>query len=118
MMDTDEKIKIADRIYKKLVNVQRNEWNRWMNYFEHNGWAKALTMARILSQSSMLRLMPQKNYKRIYDILSIESEKMKKMGVTEVMEIFGYISWKLANPIGFGMWKDEAKSQRRISHRY
>ncbi|VVB88740.1 Uncharacterised protein [uncultured archaeon] len=117
-MDTDKKIEIADRIYKKLVNVQRSDWNKWMYYVEQNGWEKAILLSNTLSKSPMLRSMPQKNYLKIYDVFSKEREKFEKMKLSDVIEILGYISWKLANPIGFGMWKDEAKTNDGISHRY
>ncbi len=117
-MDTDKKIEIADTIYKKLVNVQRSDWNKWMLYIEQNGWEKALLFTSTLSKSPMLRSMPQKNYQKIYDVFYNEREKLEKMNISDVIDILGYISWKLASPIGFGMWKNEAKSKEGISNRY
>lgn len=115
-MDTDKKIEIADKIYKKLVNVQRSDWNKWMHYIEQNGWEKALLLASTMSGSPMLRSMPQKNYLRIYTVFSKERGKLEKVKLSDMIDILGYISWKLANPIGFGMWKDEEKSKDEISN--
>ncbi|MCG2738567.1 MAG: hypothetical protein L6265_06930 [Thermoplasmatales archaeon] len=117
-MDTDEKIEIADRLYKKLVNVQRNDWNKWVNYLEQNDWEKALLLASNLSNSPMLRSVSQKNYQKLYTIFSKEVKKFGNMKLSDLKDILGYISWKLANPIGFGMWKDDTGYKEGISHRY
>lgn len=117
-MDTDEKIEISDRLYKQLVNVQRNEWNKWINYLEQNNWEKALLLASNLSKSPMLRHFPQENYQKLYTIFSKEFRKYKNMKLSDLKEILGYISWKLVNPIGLGMWKDYEDSKEGISHRY
>lgn len=108
-MDTDKKVEIADEIYRRLVNVQRTEWNKWIQYFEKNGWDKALKLAKLLSRSPMLRKRPQRNYEKINVVISQERKKLEEIpreNPEELLEIFGYISWKLATPIGFGMWKD------------
>jgi hypothetical protein len=109
-MDMDKKIEIADEIYKKLVNVQRTEWNKWVEYYKNNGLERALQLAQLLSKSPMLRPQPQKNYGTIYNVMNQERKKLEKIfheNPNELLDLFGYISWKLAIPIGYGMWRRE-----------
>jgi len=105
-MNTDEKIKIANDIYKKLINVQRGEWNKWVSFFKaKKDWSLSLKLAFMLSESPMLRPGPRDSYRKIYKAISDKRKILEKMKFSDVIDIFGYISWKLAIPIGFGMWK-------------
>lgn len=113
-MDIDKKVEIAEEIFRKLVNVQRSEWNKWVQYFKDNNLEKAILLAHILSRDPMLRPQPQKNYGKIYSIISQERKKLEvihRENPRDLLEIFGYVSWKLATPIGYGMWKDEEETQ-------
>jgi hypothetical protein len=114
-MNTDKKVEIADQIYRKLVNVQRTEWNKWIQFLREKGWDKALRLATLLSKSPMLRPQPQKNYEKIHTVMNQERKRLEKINLEDVLEIGGYISWKLATPIGFGMWKHE---ETKILHRH
>ncbi|MHA1757007.1 MAG: hypothetical protein ACTSVV_09570 [Promethearchaeota archaeon] len=109
-MDIDTKVEIAKKIHKKLTDVQKNEYNKWINYFKINNWEKALKLANFLSRSPMIRKLPQKNYEKIFKVFSEEKKKLKSIydkNPSDFFEIMGYIGWYLTGiPIGFGMWKN------------
>jgi len=105
-MDVDEKVRIAEKIANELVDVRRSEWMKWVEYSMRHDLNKALKLADSLSKSPM-RMGPKKTYSRIYKVIDRELRTLSEVSPNDMNEIFGYVSWIISIPSGFGAWKDE-----------
>ena len=93
-MEVDEKIKIAEDILtSKRIRLRRTEWSKWLQYFKSNSLEKALNLARLLSNSVMLRRNEKEAYRAIYQIITSNKRQLSNVSKQDLLEIFGYISW-------------------------
>lgn len=95
-MNIDKKFESAEFLCKRLYNCSRNEWKNWINYFKENGWVKSLKFAECLKESNMLRFNQKQSYNQIFNVMrNYQNQLPKPIDLAEILEIFGYVSWKL-----------------------
>ncbi len=77
---------------------------------------KLLSLAKLLSNSPMLRERPQRTYQKIYEVLSKKRNQLEKMATTDALETFGYVSriliGNLSKPIGGMLRETEPKTKK------
>jgi len=96
LMNIDKKFESAEFLCKRLYNCSRNEWKNWINYFKENGWVKSLKFAECLKESNMLRFNQKQSYNQIFNVMrNYQNQLPKPIDLAEILEIFGYVSWKL-----------------------
>ncbi len=96
LMNIDKKIESAEFLCKRLYNCSRNEWKNWINYFKENGWVKSLIFAECLKESNMLSFNQKQSYNQIFNVMrNYQNQLPKPIDLAEILEIFGYVSWKL-----------------------
>jgi hypothetical protein len=87
----------AERRHKPLrkddLEFPRNEWQRWVNYFARvQSLNRALQLAEYQSRSPALRSDPKQAAQVIRYILGSRQTELQQLSVTDLMEIFGYVS--------------------------
>jgi len=89
-MQTDEKIRLAEDIAHQLTGVDPNEFKKWVEYLKVQGdLSRAKELAKLLSQSAMLRGGPR----RSYDLISsLKLDDLMKASPDERIEVLGYAS--------------------------
>ena len=108
LMTTEQKIKTAEKLLNNLINVRRTEWNIFKEYFsQKKNFELSLKLIKKLSNSPQLRPRQTEAYRRIYKSLQKEKELLHQQNVEDLNEIFGYVSWLIVSPLGFGMWKEK-----------
>jgi geranylgeranyl pyrophosphate synthase len=95
LMTKDEKVELAKRLAENL-QIKRSEWQRWVNYLRQCGdLDKALKLAEHLSRSSSIRREPKSANAKIKSALSNNIAKLRNLTISDLSEIFGYVSWWL-----------------------
>jgi len=90
-METDEKIMIAEKLSRALIGVDRNEFSKWISFLKNKqSLDKALTLAKYLSATPMLRPIPRRSYERIYKAISQGKKEIQDIDLGELLEILGY----------------------------
>ncbi|WEU40283.1 MAG: hypothetical protein OdinLCB4_007395 [Candidatus Odinarchaeum yellowstonii] len=93
----DDKIKCADKIFKEFKKIKGfdNVWKKWVAYFSVNDLEKALKIAQILMNSNKLSDQPKAICKSIFEVINRFKQELNCFDKNTILEIFGYISWKL-----------------------
>lgn len=94
-MNIDKKIKLAENIFKKVDNCQRNEWIKWAIYFRENEWDKSLKLANYLKNAEMLGFAQKHSYIQIFNAIVEYQNELQNYTLRDILEIFGFIDWKL-----------------------
>ncbi len=95
LMTRDEKVELAKRLAENL-QIKRSEWQRWVNYLRQCGdLGKALKLAEHLSRSPSIGQVLQRVNERIKSVLSDNINEIRNLTISDLSEIFGYVSWWL-----------------------
>ncbi|MDW8221328.1 MAG: hypothetical protein RMJ82_00070 [Gemmatales bacterium] len=91
-MTPDEKVTLAEKIAKSLIDVSRNEWQKWVNYFAQTGkLERAVQLAQSLGNSIWLRPDPKRSAQTIASVIGKQyASQLKKLPPDELEELFGY----------------------------
>jgi hypothetical protein len=95
-MNTDENVELAIQLSEQLLDVDRNEWKKWIEYLKrHGNLDNALFLSQQLSQSPMLRAMPQHAYIKINQVIKKHRSTLIKLSPEDMHQLFGFVSWSL-----------------------
>lgn len=95
-MDVEKKIEIAESLAKDLIGVERTEWNKWVEYLKYRKRLEhTLTLAKLLSDSSMLRDRPQRSYRTIFHVMNRRRLQLEQLLMDDLTEILGFVSYIL-----------------------
>jgi hypothetical protein len=136
-MTTDEKVELAKQLARDLksrwesfkredakrrhkplrkddLEFPRNEWQRWVNYFARvQSLNRALQLAEYQSRSPALRSDPKQAAQVIRYILGSHQTELQQLSVTDLMEIFGYVS-RWLEWLNFSGGQHEESSHRHV----
>ena len=94
-MTRDKKVELAKHLAENL-QIKRSEWQRWVNYLRRCGdLNKALKLAEHLSRSPSVRKDPKSANEKIKSMLSNHIAELQTLTISDLSEIFGYVSWWL-----------------------
>lgn len=94
-MTRDEKVELAKHLAEGL-KIRRSEWQRWVNYLRQCGdLGRALKLAERLSRSPSIRQNPKSANAQIKSVLSDCIAELQTLTISDLSEIFGYVSWWL-----------------------
>jgi len=125
-MHTDQAVELATQLGDQLIDVDRNEWKKWTEYFKRDGdLDRALSLAQRLGQSLMLRPGQQSAYRKIGDVIKKHKPALTKLSMDDLHQVFGFISWRLVGRLGTplegrlrtGDFANQAKGTRQTSGR-
>jgi hypothetical protein len=119
-MHTDQAVELATQLGDQLIDVDRNEWKKWTEYFKRDGdLDRALSLAQRLSQSPMLRDMPRLAYRKINDVIKKHKPILVKLSEDDIHQLLGFVRWRLIGRLGMPLegrlkTEDVGKGQREV----
>jgi hypothetical protein len=119
-MHTDQAVELATQLADQLVDVDRNEWKKWTEYFKRDGdLERALSLAQRLSQSPMLRDMPRLAYRKINDVIKKHKATLTKLSEDDIHQLLGFVGWRLIGRLGIPLegrlkTEDTGRGQRGV----
>lgn len=91
-MESHERlIQIAEEIARKLPEVARNEWMRWVRLAESQGLDKALNLAQRLSKDFTLRSNIKRANELIAQAISTNLPTLKRMNPADCRTTLTYV---------------------------
>jgi len=91
-MNADAKVSLAEELAKEMQGkINRNEFSRWMDYLKLKGsLAEAITLARHLARSEMLRGRQRQSYSTLASAIEHRSGQLESLPLQDLMEVLGY----------------------------
>jgi hypothetical protein len=105
MATVDEQIRLAEQITKALPEVSRNDWNRWTQIAEKQGFDRAIRWAQWMADDITLRPAIKHSYRLIAQVVQNHRRTLKNLEREEQKMVFGYISWFLTATTLRGSWR-------------
>lgn len=92
---TDAQIRLAEQIAKRLPEVSRNEWMRWMQLAFKYGMQKAIHYAERLSADVTMRPAIRRANRLIAQAMRGQMSTLERLPPEECQAILGYVGWYL-----------------------
>ena len=95
MMTVDAQIQLAERIAKRLPEVSRNDWMRWMQVASKYGLKRAVRLAERLSSDITMRPSIQRANRLIAEAVTQHVDTLQRLNGQEREAVLGYVAWWL-----------------------
>ncbi len=92
MANVDAQIQLAEQIAKKLPEVSRNEWIRWMQVANQRGLDYAIRYAERLSKDPTMRPAVQRANRLITRAVRSHQQTLKRLDGDDQKTVLGYVS--------------------------
>ncbi|HXG36575.1 MAG TPA: hypothetical protein VNL15_06380 [Dehalococcoidia bacterium] len=96
MMETlSERIRLAEHLARRLPEVTRNEWMRWVQLVRRYGLMPALRYAERLAVDPTLRPAMQRANRLIAQAVREQRTYLEQLSDKERQEVLGFVAWNL-----------------------
>jgi|DewCreStandDraft_2_1066082.scaffolds.fasta_scaffold72928_2 hypothetical protein len=96
MMETlSERIRLAEHLARRLPEVTRNEWMRWVQLVRRYGLMPALRYAERLAVDPTLRPAVQRANRLIAQAVRERLREIEGLEERELLSVLGFVAWHL-----------------------
>lgn len=90
-----ERIRLAEQLSRRLPEVSRNEWMRWLQLVQRYGLGRALHYAQRLADDPTMRPAIQQTYRLIAQAVRERRSELERLPWEELHSVLGFVAWHL-----------------------
>jgi|DewCreStandDraft_5_1066085.scaffolds.fasta_scaffold00877_4 hypothetical protein len=95
MATLPERIRLAEHLARRLPEVTRNEWMRWLQLVQRYGLVPALRHAERLAADPTLRPAVQRANRLITQAVRERLRELERLNDRELLSVLGFVAWHL-----------------------
>jgi hypothetical protein len=95
LMNIDEKIEYAQKIFKMLPGNIKTEFSKFLNYLREYNFGSAFEFLKVQKDSELLRSKQKKHYEKFYEAIEKYEKNLRSMSKEEDLEILSYVLWEI-----------------------
>ena len=96
MTAMQERIRLAEQLSRRLPEVSRNEWMRWLQLVQRYGLARALHYAQRLADDTTIRPAMQRANRLIAQAVQERWSELECLSREELHSVLGFVAWQLS----------------------
>lgn len=96
MVALQERIHLAEQLARRLPEVSRNEWMRWLQLVQRYGLKRALNYAQRLANDPTMRPAIQRANQLIAQAVRERRSELERLTLEELHSVLGLVAWHLS----------------------